>query len=369
MGFTVSDFDDLKRLLGEHPEWCVELRHLLLSNDMEALPALVRDLIHAQQRTEQRLAELAEAQRQSEQRLAELATVERRTDDRLAELAEAQGRTEERLNELAAAQHRTEQRLAELAEAQGQTEVRLARLEEAQINLTAQICQLAARMDQLTERMDQLTARVDQLAARMDQLTERMDQLTARVDQLAARMDQLTERVDQLTARVDQLAARMDELAEKMGRLTDKMGWMDGVLLELLYGKKVPGYFGRWLRRARAVDLDELWDALESALGHEETHDALMTDLVVRGRVATLADRPEAYLIVEVSAVIDQHDVERAVWRAELFRRAGFPAIPAVAGREATGSARWLAEARGVAMLEDGKESYWDRAIDRWPVS
>jgi len=341
MGFTVSDFDDLKRLLGEHPEWCVELRHLLLSNDMEALPGLVRDLIQAQDRTEQRLAELAEAQRQSEQRLAELAAVQRRTDDRLAELAEAQRRTEERLNELAAAQRRTEQRLAELAEAQGQTEVRLARLEEAQINLTAQMCQLAARMDQLTDR----------------------------VDQLAARMDQLTERMDQLTARVDQLAARMDELAEKTGRLTDKVGWMDGVLLELLYGKKVPGYFGRWLRRARAVDLDELWDALESALGHEETHDALMTDLVVRGRVAALADRPEAYLIVEVSAVIDQYDVERAVWRAELFRRAGFPAIPAVAGREATGSARLLAEARGVAMLEDGKESYWDRAMARWPVS
>jgi hypothetical protein len=94
-----------------------------------------------------------------------------------------------------------------------------------------------------------------------------------------------------------------------------------------------------------------------------------LTDLVVRGRVAGLPGRPEAYVIVEISAVIDDHDVERAIVRAESFRRAGLPAIPAVVGRQATGDAKALAETRGVAMLEDGHELYWDQALAQWPTA
>lgn len=66
--------------------------------------------------------------------------------------------------------------------------------------------------------------------------------------------------------------------------------------------------------------------------------------------------------------MIDDHDVERAIRRAELYRRAGYSAIPAVAGREATGGAKALAEGRGVAMLQDGQESYWNEALSHWPV-
>ena len=44
MAFTVQDYQDLINLLAEHPEWKAELRHLLLSDELLALPEMVRDL-------------------------------------------------------------------------------------------------------------------------------------------------------------------------------------------------------------------------------------------------------------------------------------------------------------------------------------
>lgn len=83
MAFTVRDFADLTRLLAERPEWQTELRHLILSEDFLALPAIVRDLARNVDR-------LAEAQRRTEQRVEELAEAQRRTEQRVEELAEAQ---------------------------------------------------------------------------------------------------------------------------------------------------------------------------------------------------------------------------------------------------------------------------------------
>ena len=58
MSFTVDDFQDLVRLLGQHPEWRSELRRLLLSEELLELPALVRRLAEAQDRTDRRLERL-----------------------------------------------------------------------------------------------------------------------------------------------------------------------------------------------------------------------------------------------------------------------------------------------------------------------
>jgi len=44
MAFTVEDFQDLLRLLEDHPQWQVELRRRLLTDELLELPALVRQL-------------------------------------------------------------------------------------------------------------------------------------------------------------------------------------------------------------------------------------------------------------------------------------------------------------------------------------
>ncbi len=127
MAFGVRDFHDLVRLLGEHPEWREELRRLLLTEELLALPQVVQDLAREVRRlaelqaaTDQRVAQLVEAQASSDQRLA-------RVEEAVAQLARAQTRTEERLGtleeavaQLAQAQTRTEDVLAQLARQVGQ---------------------------------------------------------------------------------------------------------------------------------------------------------------------------------------------------------------------------------------------------------
>jgi hypothetical protein len=124
MAMTVQDFHDLVRLLEAHPQWRTELRHLLLTDELLALPDIVRELVAAQRRTEERVGELAAAQRRTEERVEELAAAQRRTEERVAtlatrveELVGAQRRTEERVEELVAAQRRTEERFEQLATA------------------------------------------------------------------------------------------------------------------------------------------------------------------------------------------------------------------------------------------------------------
>ncbi len=291
MTFDVSDFNDLKRLLAAHPEWRAELRDLLLSEDFQALPAIVRESAEAQRRIDQRLAELAE-------RVSELAEAQRRTDQRLAELAE-------RVSELTEAQRRTDQRLAELTEAQRRTDQRLAELTEAQ------------------RRTDQ---------------------------------------------RLAELAEGQQRLEVRVGRVEDRLGGLQGRELESRYRQRAAAFFGRWFRGIRVVDDNDLIERVENHLNPDELQELLVTDMVVRGRTLQKPERPETWLAVEVSSVVDRADVARAVRRAELLRRAGLPGLPVVAGESATAGAEAEARAVGVALLQDGSAQLWDEAFAAWPI-
>jgi hypothetical protein len=79
MAFTVQDFHDLVALVTQHPEWREELRRLVLTEELLALPQIVHDLAEAQQRTEQQIAQLVqqvtlltEAQRRTERQIVRL---------------------------------------------------------------------------------------------------------------------------------------------------------------------------------------------------------------------------------------------------------------------------------------------------------
>ncbi|MCS6924443.1 MAG: hypothetical protein NZ578_00945 [Candidatus Binatia bacterium] len=102
---NIKDFHDVIRLLEEHPEWRAELRRLILTDELLALPQRI-------DRLSEQVAALAEAQARTEARVAELAEAQARTDARVTALVEAQARTEARVAELAEAQARTEAQVA-----------------------------------------------------------------------------------------------------------------------------------------------------------------------------------------------------------------------------------------------------------------
>jgi chromosome segregation ATPase len=101
VSFTIDDFQDLLRLLDQHPEWRAELRRHVLSDELLELPALVRQLAEAQARTESalgtlttRVDALAEAQVRTE---SALGTLTSRVDTLAAQLEAITARMEARL--------------------------------------------------------------------------------------------------------------------------------------------------------------------------------------------------------------------------------------------------------------------------------
>ena len=170
--------------------------------------------------------------------------------------------------------------------------------------------------------------------------------------------------LDQLFAELIETDRRMDERFARVERMLDKI---DGRFLEQQYRQEAGAYFGPWLRRCEVVDFQGLWDEWGPRLTEEELRDALRVDLLVRGRLRKQPEK-DAWLAIEVSAVVDREDVTRAARRAGLIRRAGMPAVPVAAGENATLGADEEAQRLGVAIVQDGSSRHWDLALAAWPV-
>ena len=314
MSFTVEDYHDLTQLLREHPEWRDELRRLLLSDELLSLPEVVRELAQAQRRTEDRLSALTEAQQRTEERLNALAGI-------VKELVEAQRRTEERLDALAGT-------VKELVEAQQRTEERL-----------------------------------DALAGTVKGLVEAQQRTEERLNALAGTVKELVEAQQRTEKRLDTLSEGQQRLTEGQQRLTDTVGGMKDRMLEIVYRERAGAYFGRFLRGMKVVEPHTL-EKLETALTADEFDDLLLLDLLVMGKVRHAPESSEVWLAVEISSVIDGTDVARAVRRASLMRRAGYPTVPVVAGEEVTTKAEQSARDQNVVLMRNRRVNFWKEALE-----
>ncbi|MCR4408631.1 MAG: hypothetical protein NUW24_17215 [Anaerolineae bacterium] len=239
------------------------------------------------------------------------------------------------VQELAQAQARTEARLEELAQAQARTEARLERLEA------------------IVEKLVQAQARTEARLERLEAIVEELAQAQARTEARLERLEAIVEELAQAQARTE---ARLE-------RLEATVGGVKGQVLELTYRERVWSYFGRLLRRLRLIPIGELEDALETRLSREAFEDLLRVDLLLTGQPRHLPEAPPVWLAVEVSSVVDQHDVERALRRAEALRQAGYPAVAGVAGEQVTPDARDMAEQRHVLLVQDGYAMFWTEAL------
>jgi cell division protein FtsB len=308
MAFTVKDMHDLTRLLATHPDWLSEVRRIVLTQELLALPDVVRELAQAQLRTEARLEALTA-----------------RVDALTA-----------RVDALAA-------RVEELAQAQARTEARL----EA----------LTARVDTLTERLEALTARVDAL--------------TARVDALAARVEELAQAQSHVEKQLSELAAAQLRTEQIVADLARSQKWMEQRLDEVIgdniarkYRELAGAYFGKWLKSIRVVSPNDLREDLEKRLTEEQVDDLMLTDVLINGRLRHREGMPEIWLVIEASYTIDRNDVARAQRRAELMRQAGYRAMPVVACKKILEGYEGAVEYSQVAAFLDGSRQYWDRAVE-----
>jgi predicted nuclease with TOPRIM domain len=276
-------------------------------------------------------------------------------------LVEAHARTEAALNRLSEAQARTEAVLNRLTEAQAQyqeaSEARFARIEAALDRLAEAQARTEEEFRKYREASEARFARIE---AALDRLAEAQAQTEARLRELAEAQERYQEASEARFARIE---AVLEQVVVQLQKLTDRTGKLEGRLLELTYQQKAGSYFGHLLRRPRAFLPAEIEDQLEGRLTQEEFRDLLAVDLLVSGRPRHLADAPQIWLVVEISATVDRHDVERARQRADLLRRAGLRAIPTVAGEDATMGALEEAKTHKVLMLQDGRSWFWEEAL------
>jgi hypothetical protein len=93
MAFTAQDYSDLARLLVEHPEWRLELRRLLLSDELLALPETVQNLV-------EQIRALTEQMRGQGEQIGTLAEQVRVLVEQVRALVEAQHRTTDTVGRL-----------------------------------------------------------------------------------------------------------------------------------------------------------------------------------------------------------------------------------------------------------------------------
>ena len=219
--------------------------------------------------------------------------------------------------------------------------------------------------ERLEGRMDRVEAALERLAEAQARTEERLERLEATVQQLAEAQARTEERLEQLAEAQARTEERLSDLIEVVGGMRDAQGNLQGRLLELTYQRRVGAYFGPFLRRVRVVSPIEIEDDLEPHLSEDEFKDLLLLDLLVRGRPRHAPDAPQVWLAVEISRVIDRHDVERAQRRAGHLRQAGYAALPAVAGERVTQGAEAAAQEKGVLLVMDGSSSFWEQALEQ----
>jgi hypothetical protein len=145
--------------------------------------------------------------------------------------------------------------------------------------------------------------------------------------------------------------------------LVNDVSHLKGRDLERQYAEKASAYFGRWLWPVAAVSPGDLRPDLEAHLDEAEVEEFVRLDVLTKGRARRLANNPESWPALKVSAVIDRGDVERARRRASLLLQAGYRAVPAVAGEELTEGAERLASESPILVIKDGSSRGWEELL------
>lgn len=256
--------------------------------------------------------------------------------------------------------------MLELAEAMEQhLREQLAVRREDFIALSAAVQELADAQARTEAELREYRARSEERFARIEAALERLTEAQARTEVAIQELRDAQARTEQT---LQALIAAQQAFEKRLQRLETRVGRIEGRLLEIVYRERVTGYFGKVLRRPRAVDLSDILDDLEARLSRAEVEEILNLDLLVTGRPRPpqgMPDQPDIWLAVEISATVDVEDITRAVACAALLRKAGYPAIP-VAGQELTIVARTLAQEEAVLILQDGGVLLWEEAFARF---
>jgi hypothetical protein len=291
MAFTVEDFEDMLRILERNPEWQERMRRAILSRELLELPerllALVQQLIESDARNSAQIAELTR-------------TVQRH-DEAIATLIQ----TVQRHNEI------------------------LLRHDE----LIAELIQTVQRHDALIAELIQTVQRQGEQIAELTRTVQRHDALIAELIQTVQRHDEQIAELVQVVRELAEAQRRAEARLERLeNRLEGEIGRQSGERYEREVVASAPVFFygGQGGGLGNPMVQDQLWQWLQPLFeqGVEISH------LANPFRADIIWWKGDRVMVVEVGIKVSRDDVNRAAARAELLRRAGVNATPAVIGEE-----------------------------------
>lgn len=245
-------------------------------------------------------------------------------------------------------------------------DTRLAELIRIVEELAAQQRETTNLLHALTERMDRVEQQQAATTEQIRLLTERMERVEQQQAATTAQIQALTQRVAELTERMERVERQIAELTLVVQRHTDNLAQLRGWYLEVRMRDRAPAIFGIWMDATRVVPPMEVRKLVRDTFSRSQLQRLLSADIIVSGVLDEHPATPTIWLVIAVSATVDETDVERALARAELLRRVVPDVIPVVAGDQLTDPARLIAEEERVVIVRDGTISGWEEAIERW---
>jgi hypothetical protein len=284
MAFTVEDFEDMLRILERNPEWQERMRRAILSRELLELPE--RLLLLVQQ--------LIESDARNSAQIAELTRTVQRHDEAIATLIQ----TVQRHNEI------------------------LLRHDE----LIAELIQTVQRHDALIAELIQTVQRQGEQIAELTRTVRRHDEILQHHDEQIAELVQVVRELAEAQRRTE---ARLERLEN---RLEGEIGRQSGERYEREVVASAPVFFyggqGGGLGNPMVQDQLRQWLLPLFEQGVE------ISNLANPFRADIIWWKGDRVMVVEVGIKVSRDDVKRAAARAELLRRAGVNATPAVIGEE-----------------------------------
>jgi hypothetical protein len=291
MAFTVEDFEDMLRILERNPEWQERMRRAILSRELLELPERLLSLIQ----------QLIESDARNSAQIAELTRTVQRHDEAIATLIQ------------------TVQRHSEI----------LLRHDE----LIAELIQTVQRHDALIAELIQTVQRQGEQIAELTRTVQRHDALIAELIQTVQRHDEQIAELVQVVRELAEAQRRAEARLERLeNRLEGEIGRQSGERYEREVVASAPVFFyggqGGGLGNPMVQDQLRQWLQPLFEQGVEISH------LANPFRADIIWWKGDRVMVVEVGIKVSRDDVKRAAARAELLRRAGVNATPAVIGEE-----------------------------------
>jgi hypothetical protein len=326
MAFTVEDFEDMLRILERNPEWQERMRRAILSRELLELPerllALVQQLIESDARNSAQIAELTRTVQRHDEAIATLIqTVQRhneillRHDELIAELIQTVQRHDALIAELIQTVQRQGEQIAELT-----------RTVQRHDELIAELIQTVQRHDALIAELIQTVQRQGEQIAELTRTVRRHDEILQHHDEQIAELVQVVRELAEAQRRTE---ARLERLEN---RLEGEIGRQSGERYEREVVASAPVFFyggqGGGLGNPMVQDQLRQWLQPLFEQGVE------ISQLANPFRADIIWWKGDRVMVVEVGIKVSRDDVKRAAARAELLRRAGVNATPAVIGEE-----------------------------------